>query len=92
MKHKQQWTNTLKSYAFPVIGPLAVEDIDTGLVLRVIEPIWTTKTSTAARLCGRIENVMDWATARGYRSGENPARRKGHLDQNTSRHAPRWPR
>lgn len=54
-------------------------EIDLGLVLKVIEPIWTTKTETASRVRGRIESVLDWATARGYRTGENPARWKGHL-------------
>ena len=80
-KHAEQWTNTLESYAKPVIGPLAVQDVDTGLVLKILEPIWTKKPETASRLRGRIENILDWAKARGYRSGENPARWKGHLDQ-----------
>jgi integrase len=80
-KHADQWTSTLEIYAGPVIGSLAVQDVDTGLVLKILEPIWATKPETASRLRGRIENVLDWARARGYRRGENPARWKGHLNQ-----------
>lgn len=80
-KHAEQWTNTIESYAAPHIGCLPVRFVDTALVLKVLEPIWTTKAETAGRLRGRIENILDWAKARGYRSGENPARWKGHLDQ-----------
>ena len=80
-KHRQQWTNTLTTYAYPVIGDLPVGAIDTGLVMRIIEPIWQTKTETASRLRGRIESILDWAKARHYRTGENPARWRGHLDQ-----------
>jgi integrase len=79
-KHADQWTNTLATYAFPVFGKLPVQDVDITLVLKVLEPIWTTKNETASRLRGRIESVLDWATVRGYRKGENPARWKGHLD------------
>jgi len=78
-KHRQQWHNTLETYAFPIFGDLPVDSIDTGLVLQAVEPIWTTKTETASRLRGRVEAVLDWAKARGYRSGENPARWRGHL-------------
>jgi integrase len=78
-KHRQQWHNTLETYAFPIFGDLPVDSIETGLVLQAIEPIWTTKTETASRLRGRVEAVLDWAKARGYRSGENPARWRGHL-------------
>ncbi len=80
-KHAQQWENTLKTYAKPVIGELPVQNIDVGLVLQVLEPIWQEKTETATRVRQRMESVLDWATARGYRSGENPARWKGHLDK-----------
>ncbi len=80
-KHGEQWTNTLKTYAEPVIGALPVQDVDTGLVLKILEPIWSTKAETASRLRGRIESVLDWAKARGHRAGENPARWRGHLDQ-----------
>jgi len=80
-KHGQQWTNTLEAYAFPVVGKLACTDIALPHVLKILEPIWTTKTETATRLRGRIESVLDWATVRGFRKGENPARWKGHLDK-----------
>jgi integrase len=79
-KHKYQWRATLATYAEPVIGKLAVQAIDTALVLKVLEPIWTEKPETASRLRGRIENILDWAKVRGYRDGENPARWRGHLD------------
>lgn len=80
-KHGDQWRKTLTTYAFPVIGDLPVSTIDTTHVLKVLEPIWTEKTETAKRLRGRIENVLDWATARRFRAGENPARWRGHLDK-----------
>ena len=80
-KHESQWTNTLNTYAYPVIGSLSVQDIDTGLVMEVIEPIWFTKTETASRVRQRIENILDWAKARNYRTGENPALWRGHLEK-----------
>lgn len=80
-KHGDQWTATLKTYAYPVFGDLPVGAVDTGLVLKVLEPIWTMKTETASRVRGRIESVLDWAKVRGYRAGENPARWRGHLDK-----------
>lgn len=79
-KHAQQWRNTLETYAYPVIGSVLVRDVTLPQVLAVLEPIWTKKTETASRLRGRLESVLDWATVRGYRSGPNPARWKGHLD------------
>ncbi|VVE37428.1 integrase [Pandoraea pneumonica] len=79
-KHVDQWTNTLATYASPIFGALPVSAVDTSLVMRVLEPIWVEKSETASRLRGRIESVLDWATVRGYRTGENPARLKGHLD------------
>ena len=79
-KHADQWTNTLKTYASPVLGHLPVADVDTGLVVKCLAAIWESKTETASRLRGRIESVLDWATTSGYRSGENPARWKGHLE------------
>jgi integrase len=79
-KHTQQWRNTLKQHASPVIGHLTVRDVGLPHVLQVLEPLWTTKTETATRLRGRIESVLDWATTRGYRDGLNPARWRGHLD------------
>lgn len=78
-KHAEQWRNTLAS-TYPTIGPLQVRDVGLPEVLSVLQPIWKTKTETASRLRGRIESVLDWATARGYRDGANPARWKGHLD------------
>jgi integrase len=80
-KHAAQWEATLATYAEPVIGKLSVQAIDTALVLKVLEPIWTTKPETAGRVRGRIEAVLDWAKVRDYRAGENPARWRGHLDK-----------
>lgn len=80
-KHRQQWRNTLKTYAEPVFGELAVASVDLAMVMRVLEPIWSEKPETASRLRGRIEQVIDWAAVRGYRQGENPARWRGHLDK-----------
>ncbi len=80
-KHVAQWENTLDTYAGEVIGQLAVKDVDTALVLRTLEPIWTKKPETASRLRGRIERILDWARVMGYRTGENPARWRGHLDK-----------
>ncbi|GLK71561.1 integrase arm-type DNA-binding domain-containing protein [Ancylobacter dichloromethanicus] len=80
-KHRDQWRNTLTSYADPIVGDLAIGQIDTALVLKVLEPIWRVKPETASRTRGRIEAVLDWAQARGYRQGENPARWRGHLDK-----------
>ena len=80
-KHRDQWRNTLTNYAGPAFGSLPVQSIDVGLVMRALEPIWHTKPETASRLRGRIEAVLDWATVRNYRNGENPARWRGHLDK-----------
>jgi hypothetical protein len=80
-KHAAQWGSTLESYAYPVIGALPVQAIDVGLVMRVLEPIWATKPETASRVRGRIESILDYAAARGWRQGENPARWRGHLDK-----------
>lgn len=80
-KHRQQWENTLTQYAYPHMGNLSVEEIDLPHVLACLEPIWRSKTETATRVRGRIESVLDWATVRKYRSGDNPARWKGHLDK-----------
>jgi integrase len=77
--HAAQWPATLEAYAYPVIGGLPVQAITTALVMRVLQPIWATKPETASRLRGRIEAVLDWAKAQGYREGENPARWRGHL-------------
>ena len=79
-KHRAQWANTLTTYAYPFMGKLLVRDVAQDHVLAALEPIWKTKNETASRLRGRIESVLDWATVRKYRTGENPARWKGHLD------------
>jgi integrase len=80
-KHAQQWSNSLATYAYPVFGNLSVSDLDTDLVLKAIEPIWISKAETASRIRQRIETVWDWARARKYVEGENPARLRGHLDK-----------
>jgi integrase len=79
-KHAKQWMTTLETYASPVIGEIAVADIELPHILGVLEPIWTKKTETASRVRQRIEQTLTWATVSGYRFGENPARWKGNLD------------
>jgi integrase len=78
-KHRQQWRNTLATYVYPVIGELPVAAIDAGLVVQVLDPLWTEKPETASRVRGRIEAVLDAATGRGWRQGPNPAQWKGNL-------------
>lgn len=78
-KHRQQWRNTLASYVYPVIGEMPVAEIGRAHVLQIVEPLWKTRPETASRVRGRIETVLDAATARDLRSGENPARWKGGL-------------
>lgn len=78
-KHRKQWRATLDTYAVPVIGAKAVRDVTVQHILRVLEPIWDTKTETASRLRGRIEAVLSWATVAGHRAGDNPARWGGNL-------------
>jgi integrase len=80
-KHRQQWRNSLRDYAHPHIGQLAVADVNTDAVLKVLRPIWTTKKETARRVRGRIEAILNAAKAEGLRTGENPALWRGHLDQ-----------
>ncbi|MBY6163105.1 integrase arm-type DNA-binding domain-containing protein [Mameliella alba] len=80
-KHRQQWQNTLQTYAMPELGKMLVDEITVQDVLRVLEPIWQTKTETASRLRGRIESVLSWATVAGHRSGDNPARWAGNLKE-----------
>jgi len=80
-KHGEQWESTLGTYASPVLGALPVQAINTSLIIKVLEPIWASKNETASRVRGRVERVLDWARARGYRAGENPARWRGHLDK-----------
>src|SRR5439155_8845523 len=69
------------TYGYRVLGGLEEQDIDVGLVMKAVEPIWSQKPETASRVRGRIEAILDWAAARGYREGENPARWRGHLDK-----------
>ena len=80
-KHRQQWRNTLATYAVPVLGKMAVDQIETQDVLRVLQPIWNEKTETAKRVRGRIEAVLIWATVAGHRKGDNPARWAGNLKE-----------
>lgn len=80
-KHIDQWRNTLKTYAYPVIGNLCISEVTVDHVIEILQPIWNNKTETASRLRSRIENVLDWAAARGFRASENPARWRGHLDK-----------
>jgi integrase len=81
VKHASQWTNTLETYVYPTIGDLLVRNIEIGHVTAIIEPYWATKNETISRVRNRIELVLDWATVRKYRSGDNPARWKGNLDK-----------
>jgi len=80
-KHRQQWENTLATYATPDLGRMLVQDITTQDVLRVLQPIWAMKTETASRVRGRIEAVLSWATVAGHRTGDNPARWAGNLKE-----------
>ena len=78
-KHIEQWATTLATYAYPIFGSVPVSGIDTALIIQVLQPLWATKHETATRVRQRIERVLAWATTGGYRSGENPARWRGHL-------------
>jgi integrase len=80
-KHRQQWENTLSTYAMPELGKMLVQDITTQDVLRVLQPLWSDRTETASRLRGRIETVLSWATVAGHRTGDNPARWAGNLKE-----------
>lgn len=80
-KHRQQWTNSLTAYAYPTVGNLLVKDVELSHLISILDPIWKSKTQTAKRLRGRIEQILDWASARGFRDGLNPARWRGHLDK-----------
>lgn len=98
-KHRQQWPNTLATYAYPLIGEKPVQEVSTADVLAILKPIWLTKAETASRVRNRIELVLDAARAQGLRSGENPALWRGHLDKllpkrskvQTVRHRPAMP-
>ncbi len=80
-KQALQWRNSLAAYAHPAFGSLPVDAIDTALVLKALQPIWFIKAETAGRVRARIQSVLDWASARGLRQGDNPARWEGHLDK-----------
>ena len=86
-KHRAQWNATLETYAFPVFGHLPVSEVDVGLVLKVLRPIWSAKPETASRLRGRIEAVLSWAKVSGFRRGDNPAAWRGNLDHLLPRRA-----
>jgi integrase len=79
--HRKQWSSTLETYAYPQMGELPVSEINTAIVMKAVEPIWSSKPDTAGRLRGRIEAILDWAAVREFRAKENPARWKGHLDK-----------
>jgi integrase len=79
-KNIQQWSSSLETYAYPVIGKLLVRDVDQPHIMQILEPIWSIKTKTATKLRGRLEKILDWATVNKYRAGLNPARWKNHLD------------
>ena len=79
-KHRQQWASTLATYAYPSFGNLPVQAVNGAMVIQVLKPIWNLKPETASRLRGRIETILNYATACGYRSGDNPAQWRGHLD------------
>ncbi|QRM45361.1 site-specific integrase [Rhizobium sp. BG4] len=79
-QHFRRWKQSLKDYAYPTLGALNVEDINVDLVEAALRPIWTSNTKTASDLRGRIENILDWATVKKYRTGDNPARWKGCLE------------
>jgi integrase len=79
-KHRYQWTATLRTYAFPVIGRTPIDAVGTDDILKILTPIWATKNETASRLRGRIETILDAAKVARHRTGENPARWQGHLE------------
>lgn len=81
-KHIQQWQNTLRDYAEPIIGNLDVSKVEVAHILQILQKdsLWTTKTESATRLRGRLEKILDWATVRGFRTAANPARWKGNLE------------
>lgn len=79
-KSYDQWYGTLRDYAFPVIGDLSAQEIDVGHIVDILKPIWRDKHETASRLRARIEHIMGFAIARGYRQGMNPAILRGNLD------------
>jgi integrase len=79
-KNREQWHNTLSTYVYPIIGKVSVQDVDTGMVMKILTPIWTEKNETASRVRGRMKKILDWAKVNGHRSGENAAQWTGHLE------------
>lgn len=88
-KHAQQWTNTLTTYAFPVIGSIPIDQVSADHIMSILKPIWLEKNETARRVRSRMENILDFATAHNLRGGENPARWKGHLAILLPKHKPK---
>jgi hypothetical protein len=78
-QHLARWRQTMRDFAYPVLGAFPVQAVDVALVMKVLEPIWAKMPETASRIRGRIESILDWATARQYRTGDDPARWRGHL-------------
>jgi hypothetical protein len=78
-EHRRQWVTSLERYVYPLVGDLPVDEIATPHIVKVLEPIWKTIPETASRVRGRVEKVLGWATVRGFRAGDNPARWRGHL-------------
>jgi len=78
-KHRAQWSSTLKTYVFPTMGKIPLTEIDADIIEKVLKPIWTEKNETASRIRGRIEAILDFAKAKGWRTGDNPARWKESL-------------
>lgn len=79
-KHKKDWIRSIETYANPVIGDMPIDEIELPHILKIFEPIWQERTETATRLRQRVETVLTWATVAGHRTGDNPARWKGHLE------------
>lgn len=80
-KHRKQWRSTFDTYVAPLIGDVMVHELTVMHIRQVLDPIWATKTETASRIRGRLEEVITWATVSGHRDGENPARWKGNLKE-----------
>lgn len=87
-KHAAQWFSSLRDHVFPKIGLMPVSDIDTKAVMSVLEPIWRELPESARRVRNRIELILDFAKTRGHRTGENPARWRGHLQNVLSQAIP----
>src|SRR5258708_4630819 len=80
-KHVKQWESSLETYVYPTIGTLPVGAVDTALVMKILEPLWSIKTETMSRVRGRVEAILAWAAVRGYRDNSNPATWRNHLDK-----------